>query len=174
MEIQKDLAENENPAIEEAKACFNDSWASCLQESSSSSSNRAETGKRNILKDENAKEKKARVQDEKSAKQEALLAKMNPAQKREHALNKGKDVFVARAKKVFAIVSKAENEADHAAISLGKLLSEKKVEYVSDKLVKELSNMNKSMGEFKAKCTKMISECTLMDAVEFDKQNRNS
>ncbi len=100
----------------------------------------------------------------------ALLANMNPEQKRAHALTKSKDEFMSRAKKTLGVVSKAENDAEHAALSLGELLSEKKVEYVSDKLVKELEYTHNMMSSHKQTCNNMISECTLMDIREFDKK----
>jgi hypothetical protein len=170
VEVQRTIDADVNEYIDDAKTAFDESFHE----------NRAHQGQTLVIGDEDKKKRKLALTDEreekklkmanaKQEKEDKTLDAMSQTERRDYVLAREKTEFLQRCARVLGIVSKAENDSDKAAVTLAKLMSEKKVEFISDKLAKQLSSTYKEMATLRESCNRVIGEVELMDPKLFDK-----
>jgi hypothetical protein len=81
--------------------------------------------------------------------------------------------FSKRAVATLKKVSKYEGEAEQASLKLASLLSEKKLEFVSDKLIHTVNTCQKNLTKHRQILNKVISESDEMDWKRFMKEKLN-
>jgi hypothetical protein len=115
--------------------------------------------------------------EEKEAEEKAKLGHRRDAMdhmskdaRDQYAADEDKRGFVKRASATLKRVSKYEGEAEQAALKLASLLSEKKLEFVSDKLNTTLNACQKNLTKHRQNLNKVISECDVMDWKKYVKE----
>ena len=101
------------------------------------------------------------------------LDKMKPGEREQFVAEEEKREFSKRAVATLKRVSKYEGEAEQASLKLATLLSEEKLEFVSDKLITTVSACQKNLTKRRQILNKVISESNEMDWKRFMKDKLN-